>query len=324
MYGTDGPCALEKVETNFGALPITRRQAGDVRMREPGKDVAFAPKALLTRLPDQLAEIDTELFVPEVTTPWPANGQHPRRAAVSSYGMSGTNVHAVLEQAPHDSAAESAPTPATGTSLFPLSATSADQLRVTSGRLAEWVAANGDENNTGLTDLAYTLARRRAHRPVRTAVAAGSLQELAEALLEVAEDSIPYQPAVGQDDRRPVWVFSGQGSQWPRMGAGLLATEPVFAATVAAMEPVIARESGFSVTEAMSAPHTVTGIDRVQPTVFAMQVALAATMKAYGVPPGAVIGHSLGEAAAAVVAGGLSLGGLRVICRRSRLMAHRK
>ena len=206
--------------------------------------------------------------------------------------------------------------------LFPLSATSADQLRVTSGRLAEWVAANGDENNTGLTDLAYTLARRRAHRPVRTAVAAGSLQELAEALLEVAEDSIPYQPAVGQDDRRPVWVFSGQGSQWPRMGAGLLATEPVFAATVAAMEPVIARESGFSVTEAMSAPHTVTGIDRVQPTVFAMQVALAATMKAYGVPPGAVIGHSLGEAAAAVVAGGLSLeDGLRVICRRSRLMA---
>ena len=119
-----------------------------------------------------------------------------------------------------------------------------------------------------------------------------------------------------------MWVFSGQGSQWSRMGAGLLATEPVFAATVAAMEPLIARESGFSVTEAMSAPHTVTGIDRVQPTMFAMQVALSETMKSYGVRPGAVIGHSLGEAAAAVVAGALSLeDGLRVICRRSRLMS---
>ena len=84
---------------------------------------------------------------------------------------------------------------------------------------------------------------------------------------------------MGQDDRGPVWVFSGQGSQWAAMGAELLASEPVFAATIAEIEPLIAAESGFSVTEAMTAPETVTGIDRVQPTLFAMQVALAATMK---------------------------------------------
>ncbi|OBK15485.1 sulfolipid-1 biosynthesis phthioceranic/hydroxyphthioceranic acid synthase, partial [Mycobacterium asiaticum] len=83
----------------------------------------------------------------------------------------------------------------------------------------------------------------------------------------------------------------------------------------------IAAESGFSVTEAMTAPEKVTGIDRVQPTLFAMQVALAATMKSYGVTPGAVIGHSLGESAASVVAGALSLeDGAKVICRRSKLM----
>ena len=110
-----------------------------------------------------------------------------------------------------------------------------------------------------LPDLAYTLARRRAHRPVRTAVIASSLPELTEALREVADGDTPYQAAVGQDDRGPVWVFSGQGSQWAAMGADLLATEPVFAATVAQAEPLIARESGFSVTEAMSAPQIVTG-----------------------------------------------------------------
>ena len=147
-------------------------------------------------------------------------------------------------------------------------------------------------------------------------------QELAEGLREVADGDTPYQAAVGQDDRGPVWVFSGQGSQWAGMGAGLLATEPVFAATVAEAEPLIAREAGFSVTEAMTAPETVTGIDRVQPTLFTMQVALAATMRSYGVQPGAVIGHSLGEVAASVVAGALSLeDGVRVICRRSRLMS---
>ena len=149
---------------------------------------------------------------------------------------------------------------------------------------------------------------------------ASDLPELAAALREVADSDLPYQPAVGNDDRGPVWVFSGQGSQWAGMGVELLAIEPVFAATIAQVEPLIAAESGFSVTEAMTAPETVIGIDRVQPTIFAMQVAMAATMKSYGVVPGAVIGHSLGEVAAAVVAGALSLeDGVRVICRRSAL-----
>ncbi|MGL5442006.1 MAG: acyltransferase domain-containing protein, partial [[Mycobacterium] stephanolepidis] len=131
----------------------------------------------------------------------------------------------------------------------------------------------------------------------------------------------PYQAAVAEDDRGPVWLFSGQGSQWAAMGAELLGKEPVFAATIARLEPLIQAESGFSVSEAISAPETVTGIDRVQPTLFAMQVSLAATMASYGVKPGAVIGHSMGEVAAAVVSEALSLeDGVKVICRRSQLM----
>jgi polyketide synthase 5 len=151
-------------------------------------------------------------------------------------------------------------------------------------------------------------------------VIADSRDVLVESLRAVAGGDDPFQAAVGHDDRGPVWVFSGQGSQWATMGVSLLAGEPVFAAKIAELEPLIAAESGFSVTEAMLAPETVTGIDRVQPTIFAMQVAMAATMASHGVTPGAVIGHSLGEVAAAVVSGALSLtDGVKVICRRSLL-----
>ncbi len=327
VYGTDGPCALGSVKTNFGHMHSTSGALGLMKAILALQHGMVPQNLHFTRLPDQIAEIKTELFVPQANTPWPTNRPHPRRAAVSSYGMSGTNVHAILEQAPERTPAQAPDEPAAtpqadGPLLFPISATSAEQLRVTAARLADWLDEHGsDPSGAGPRDLGYTLSRRRAHRPVRTVVSASDFNELSKALREVADSDLPYEPAVGQGDRGPVWVFSEQGSQWPGMGAELLATEPVFAATIAAIEPLIAEESGFSVTKAMAAPEKVTGIDRVQPTIFAMQVALAETMKSHGVRPGAVIGHSLGESAAAVVAGALSVeDGVRVICRASRLM----
>nr|WP_165606847.1 type I polyketide synthase [Mycolicibacterium iranicum] len=322
VYGLDNPCALAAVKTNFGHTQSASGALG-VMKAVLALQHGIVPQNLhFTRLPDDLADIDTKLFVPQTNTPWPTNGQVPRRAAVSSYGMSGTNVHAILEQAPvsMDGAAPcGGDLDATPPMLFPLSSTSADELRRTAGRLAEWVRTHED---AALPDLAYTLTRRRAHRPVRTTVVASTRAELAAALQTLADSDTPYEAAVGQDDRGPVWVFSGQGSQWAQMGKDLLANDPVFAATVEQLEPLIARESGFSVTEAMTAPHMVTSIDQVQPTLFTMQVAMAAALKDHGARPGAVIGHSMGEAAAAVVAGALSLeDGARVICRRSRLMS---
>ncbi len=329
VYGIDNPCALGSVKTNFGHAQSASGALGLMKAILALQHGMVPQNLHFNRLPDALAQVETNLFVPEATTAWPIAGKgHPRRAAVSSYGLSGTNVHAVLEQAP---AAESVRTITIADDesahfgldtplVFPLSSTSVEALRKTARQLADWVAQRS--HDVGLRDLAYTLARRRAHRPVRTSVIAGSREELIKALQEVAEGNAPYLPAVAKDDRGPVWVFSGQGSQWAAMGAELLASEPAFAAAIAELEPLIARESGFSVTEAMSAPEAVTGINRVQPTVFAMQVALAATMKSHGVVPGAVIGHSMGEAAAAVVSGALSLeDGVKVICRRSRLMA---
>ncbi|ORW89791.1 polyketide synthase [Mycobacterium szulgai] len=322
VYGANGTrCALGSAKSNLGHTEAAAGAVGIIKAILSVQHGVVPPMLHHTRLPDELARIDTGLFVPQEITAWPTagpkHGHQPRRAAVSSYGMSGTNVHVILEQA-GQTATVASPTQPAGPELFVLSATSAEALRHTSRRLADWI--DEQTNPVPLPDLSYTLARRRGHRPVRTAVVADGHTKLIERLREVADGDAPYQAAVGQDDRGPVWIFSGQGSQWPAMGADLLASEPVFAATIARLEPLIAQESGFSVTEAMTAPQTVTGIDRVQPTLFAMQVALAASMKSHGITPGAVIGHSLGEVAAAVVAEALSLeDGVRVICRRSTL-----
>ena len=139
VYGLDSPCALASVKTNFGH---TQSAAGALGLMKAVLAVqhGVVPRNLhFTRLPDEFAEIETNLFVPQSTTPWPSNDhQAPRRAAVSSYGFSGTNVHAILEQAPVEQAPGKAepdgarPTPAVGGPLmFPLSATSADGLRQT-------------------------------------------------------------------------------------------------------------------------------------------------------------------------------------------------
>ncbi len=326
VYGTEGACALGSVKTNFGHSQSASGVVGLIKAVLAVHHGVVPRNLHFTALPAEMAGVDTNLFVPQETTPWPIGGVLPRRAAVSSYGVSGTNVHAIIEQAPAGPASEGHGVddadPAEADEpplLFALSSTSAQELRRSACRLADWIEAAADVT---LPDLAYTLARRRAHRPVRTAVVARSRPELTAALRDVAEGDHHFEAAVGPDDRGPVWVFSGQGSQWAQMGAELLRTEPEFAAAVARMEPLIAAESGFSVTEAMTTPAEVVGIDRVQPTIFAMQVAIATALDARGVRPGAVIGHSMGETAAAVVAGALSLDdGVRVICRRSRLMA---
>ncbi|MCK0174001.1 type I polyketide synthase [Mycolicibacterium sp. F2034L] len=317
VYGVDSSCAVGSVKTNLGHTRSASGLLGLIKTVLALQHGVIPEHLHFSRLPDAAARIGTDLFVPQELVGWPAQGRHPRRAAVSSHGASGTNVHAVLEQAP-EPAAEPAATTA-GPLLFPLSSTSPEALRRSAVRLAEWIQ---DRDEVALPDVAYTLARRRAHRPVRTAVLAESGPGLAEALRELAAGDTAHPAAVGDDDRGPVWVFSGQATPWAGMGADLLAAEPAFAAAVEEIEPLVRHESGFSVTEAMSGPEAPTGVDRIEPTLFAMQVAAATALAARGARPGAVIGRSTGEIAAAVVAGALSLAdGVRVVCRSSRLMA---
>ncbi|WP_348771696.1 sulfolipid-1 biosynthesis phthioceranic/hydroxyphthioceranic acid synthase [Streptomyces sp. S816] len=328
VYGRDGVrCALGSVKSNFGH---TEAAAGVLGLAKAVLAVfhGVVPASLhFTALPEQLRTVDSGLFVPTSPVEWPVPGG-VRRAAVSSFGMTGTNVHAVLEQAPDPEP----PCPADTAGpwedmLFPVSSSSVEELRATARRLADWAEAReGEGEREGAApvearEVAYTLARRRGHRPVRAAALAPDLSGLAARLREIAEDDT-LRPCVQRGPGGPVLVFSGQGSQWGGMGRDLLAREPAYAAAVDEIEPLIAGEAGFSVREAMTCPETVTGIERVQPVLFAMQIGMAAALRARGVVPGGVIGHSMGEVGAAVVAGALTLeDGVKVICRRSELCA---
>ena len=119
-----------------------------------------------------------------------------------------------------------------------------------------------------------------------------------------------------------MFVYSGQGSQWAGMGRQLLADEPAFAAAVAELEPVFVEQVGFSLRQVLAGGEPVVGIERIQPVLVGVQLALTALWRSHGVAPDAVIGHSMGEVSAAVVAGALSAAeGLRVIATRSKMMA---
>jgi len=308
---------LGSVKTNLGHLEAAAGMAGLIKT-VLALGHGEVPPSLHYRTPSpHIPFAQLGLRVATERAPWPGPGGQPRRAGVSAFGFAGTNAHVVLEQAPVAITTATAPTELTGRhAVFPLSASSPAALRTLASRLADWL--DGPGRDVPLADVGHTLALRRSAERHRAAVVAADHAGLAAALREGPETT-----TARRDARAPVWVFSGQGSQWAGMGHDPLADEPAFRAVVDELEPVVAAESGFSLTAVLRGDSDVTacGIDVVQPAVFAMQLGLAAVWRARGSAPSAVVGHSMGEVAAAVVAEALTpADGARVVCRRSRLL----
>ncbi|MCW2626264.1 type I polyketide synthase [Mycobacterium sp.] len=251
---------------------------------------------------------------------WPAV-ERARQAGVSSFGFGGTNAHVVVEQAPDVVAVEPQVAPAVSTLV--VSGKSAERIASTAGVLAQWMSGAGA--GVGLADVAHTLNHHRA-RHLKFATVCARDRATAVAGLAALAAGRPAEGAVGAHegpcDAGTVFVYSGQGSQWAGMGRRLLADEPVFAAAVAVLEPVFVEQVGFSLQRVLAQGEAVSGDARVQPVIMGLQLALTELWLSYGVTPDAVIGHSMGEVTAAVVAGALSVEqGLRVIAVRSQLMS---
>ncbi|MEV2253492.1 type I polyketide synthase [Streptomyces sp. NPDC050147] len=337
-------CALGSVKTNIGHTEPVSGVAGLLKAVASLQHGMVPASLHFSSWNPQIDPSGTRLFVPTDSTEWPVrNGA--RLAAVSSFGISGTNAHVVLEQPPVVSPARRVTRPiVSGDSgpaqdgaaerglarddealrVFPLSAGTPAALRSAAGRLAEWL--RGEGARTPLGDVAHTLAVRRSPARERAAVAAVGRPELVARLEELAAGgALSAGTATGRAvpgaGEGVVWVFSGHGSQWAGMCQQLLDKHAEFTRVIDELEPLVAEESGFSLRQTLNHPEVVRGFDRVQPVIFAIQLALAAMWRSHGVEPAAVIGHSMGEVAAAVTAGALSVrDGARVICRRSRLI----
>ncbi|MEW9534743.1 beta-ketoacyl synthase N-terminal-like domain-containing protein, partial [Microbispora sp. NPDC049125] len=253
--------------------------------------------------------------------PWPEAGR-PRRAGVSSFGVSGTNAHVILEQPP---AEEEPPRERPAEPPAPpwvLSGHLPEALRGQAVSLATYLEGRDDLD---AADVAHSLLTARALLGERAVVVAPDRAGLVAGVRALAGGgALPDTVVRGTADAagKVVFVFPGQGSQWPAMAAGLLETSPVFAERfaecAAALEEFVDWSPLDVVREAPGAPG-LERVDVVQPILWAVMVSLAALWRSYGVHPDAVVGHSQGEIAAAVVAGGLSLrDAARVVALRSQ------
>ena len=314
------PLVLGAVKTNLGHLESAAGIAGFIKTVLSVR-YGYIPKNLnFQRLTPLAGDGAARFTIASQPMEWPRVGR-ARRAGVSSFGASGTNAHVVIEQAPAPDPAVWEPDPPVSTLV--ISGKSPERIALMASVLADWMAGAGA--GVGLADVAHTLNHHRArHAKFATVCARDRIQAVAGLQALAAGQTAVGVAAPHEGPCRPgtVFVYSGQGSQWAGMGRQLLADEPAFAAAIAELEPVFVAEAGFSLQQVLAEGQPVAGIDRIQPVIVGLQLALTELWRHYGVSPDAVIGHSMGEVSAAVAAGALTAAqGLRVIATRSRLMS---
>ncbi|MGW7601257.1 type I polyketide synthase [Streptomyces antimycoticus] len=322
--GADRPLWLGSLKSNMGHTQAAAGVGGVIKMVMAMRH-GVLPKTLHVEEPSEHVDWSAgAVSLLTEPTPWPATGE-PRRVGVSSFGVSGTNAHVILEQAPEAEAVEAAGTEGVdGPVAWVVSGRGAEGLRAQAGRLRDFVA---ERPEYGAADVALSLVTTRSVLEHRAVVVGSDRQELLAGLGAVAEKSAHPGVVVGESATpgRSVFVFPGQGAQWVGMAVGLMESSPVFAEAMAECEAALAPHVDWSLAEVLRGTDGAPGYDRedvVQPVLFAVMVSLARLWRSVGVLPDAVMGHSQGEIAAACVAGALSLeDAAKVVALRSRVIA---
>ncbi|WP_405624245.1 type I polyketide synthase [Streptomyces sp. NBC_00076] len=328
-YGKDRPADrplwLGSVKSNIGHTQAAAGVAGVIKMVMAMRHGTL-PQTLHVDAPTP--QVDWSAGAVELLTEpreW-SEYERPRRAGISAFGVSGTNAHIIVEQAPEaepvrEAGVEAAPTGVAPSGVVPLvlSAKSEDALRGQAARLRDRLRAGSDAEPA---DVAWSLAAARSRFEYRGVVLGRDREELVTGLERLAEapDAVASGLVMGQalGSVRPVFVFPGQGSQWAGMAVELLGSSSVFAERMRECAGALSGFVEWDLFEELGGEN-FDRVDVVQPVLFAVMVSLAEVWRAAGVEPAAVVGHSQGEIAAACVAGALCLeDAARVVALRSQ------
>ena len=316
-----GTCWLGSIKTNLGHMDEAAGVAGLIKAVLCLRHQAI-PASLHYQAPNPEIDFGDGMFaVNNTLRSWDAGADDsPRRAAVSSFGIGGTNAHVVLEEAPP---ANVAPV-VRDAQLLPLSGRTSKALSARAATLAD---ALRDVDSTSLADAAFTLQSGRRALAHRGFVVADNAIQARDSLLALStRDGVPNG---GESPPPVIFLCSGQGSQYPQMARRLYDTEAVFKNALDACAQHLSAQHGIDLLSVLFAQRSDTDDARAelhntalaQPALFSHQVAISALWDHWGVKPDAVIGHSVGEYVAAYLAGVMSLQtALDVVAARGRLM----
>ncbi len=329
------PLLLGSVKSNIGHLSAAAGVAALIKVVLSLNAGEIPPNLHFTTPNPHISWATAPVAVPVVPTPWPTAER--RLAGVSSFGLSGTNVHLIVEAAPStDRRASTAVVPATPVErpghLLPLSARSAPALAAQARQLEQWLAAQPmpADPQRWLADICHTAATGRAHWEHRLSIIAPDLATL-RARLQQAQAGVSAPGILyGVKDSaapRVAFLFPGQGPQYAGMGRQLYATQPLFRRTLAQCDEILHAYLDQSLLTLLYGPDSaqadalLNDATYAQPALFALEYALAILWRSWGIEPAVLIGHSLGEYAAACLAGVFSLAdGLKLVATRGRLM----
>jgi len=312
-------CAVGTGKTHIGHLDVAAGATGLIKTVLQLQH-EFIPPLLRFKSPNPKIDFSNSPFFP-VSTPmeW-KRGDEPRRAGVSAMGIGGTNAHVVVEEAPPSSSG-----PSRKTQLLLLSAKTATALTAMSTRLADYLESHPENS---LADVAFTLQRGRQRFRHRQALCASSTAEAVERL-RVADGATTFTALAPVQPPSLVFLFPGQGAQFVNMGRGLYEHEPVFREAVDRCAACLQKHLSLDIRsvlypEAASKEQAEQQINETrvtQPTIFTVEYALARLWMSWGIKPSLLIGHSVGEYVAAVLAGVFTLeDALRVLAGRAKLM----
>ncbi len=320
------PLLVGSVKTNIGHTEGAAGVAGLIKAVLCLKHATIPPNLHFHTPSPAIPWQDYALKIPTELLPWPCYSAGPHRALVCSYGIAGTNTYVVVEEAPRKQE-DAALTELPATTLLPLSAHTPGALKELAGRYLAHLEGELSGEQT-LAAISATASLRRTHHEHRLALVSRDKRDARAKLAAFLRGET--RPEVSSGQRNPykqqkmAWIFPGQGSQWPGMGRDLLEQEPIFRAVIEECDRVMRAYVDWSLLAQFQAGEAQTRlheIDVIQPTLFAIEIALAALWRSWGITPDVVIGHSMGEVAAAYIAGALSLEDAAwIICARSKLL----